>query len=192
MSKKTVFQTEWFSVEEERFDHIAALEGKPYYRICSPDGVLILALTENQEIILVKQFRPVLHQYTLEFPSGMIENAEIPQETATRELYEETGYVCKTLHQLGSGRIMMNRNTSREYLFLGVDAVQSTNFVCQENIEVLLVKPVELREMVLSGQIEQLAALSLLALADWLFNTQFIHPTGEATLPADQKRRGNV
>ena len=71
-NKQTVFRTEWFSIEQESFDNIESLKGKPYYRINSPDGVIILAVTETDEIILVKQFRPVLNQYTLEFLSGTL------------------------------------------------------------------------------------------------------------------------
>ena len=61
-NKKTVFQTEWFDIEQETFDHIESLKGKPYYRLNSPDGVLVLALTERNEIILIKQFRPAFSQ----------------------------------------------------------------------------------------------------------------------------------
>ena len=91
-NKQTVFRTEWFSIEQESFDYIESLEGKPYYRINSRDGVIILATTETGEIILIKQFRPALNQYTLEFPSGFINASESPQEAAARELYEETGF----------------------------------------------------------------------------------------------------
>ena len=53
---RIVFQTEWFSIEQESFDNIEFLKGKPYYRINSPDGVMILAVTEKTEIVLFEQF----------------------------------------------------------------------------------------------------------------------------------------
>lgn len=172
--KKTVFQTEWFSIEEEYFDHVRSLQGKPYYRINLPDGVLILALTEMKEIILVKQFRPALNKYTIELPCGTIDDSESPQQAAGRELYEETGYGCKSLNCIGMGRINMNRNNSHEYAFFGTGAVKSPGFRCREDIEVVLVSLAEFRFLVVSGQFEQLAALGLLVLADWKSGSQFV------------------
>ena len=173
-NKQTVFRTEWFSVEKESFDHIESLRGKPYYSINSPDGVIILALTETNEIILVKQFRPAFNQYTLEFPSGAINESESPQEAAVRELYEETGYVCKELNYLGAGRIMMNRYNCREFAFYGTGAVKDPEFEGKEDMEVVLVTLADFKALVLSGQFEQFAALALLVLAGWKLGSQLL------------------
>lgn len=175
-NKQTVFRTEWFSIEQESFDCIESLEGKPYYRINSPDGVIILAVTETDEIILVKQFRPALNQYTLEFPSGSINESESesPQEAAARELYEETGFVCRTLNCLGKGRIMMNRHKSRDFAFYGTGAVKHSKFESKEDFEVVLVTPADFKALVLSGQFEQFPAFALLVLADWKFGCRFV------------------
>lgn len=176
-NKETVFQTEWFSIEQEFFDHIESLNGKPYYRINSTDGVLILALTERNEMILVKQFRPAFHQYTLEFPSGAIDGSESPEEAAARELYEETGYVCQSLKFLGLGRIMMNRNNSRVFAFFGNGATKASDFARQGDTEVALVNQAEFKAFVMSGQFEQLAALGLLVLAEWKLGRQLVRPS---------------
>ena len=123
-TKKTVLETKWFSVEAEYFDSIESLNGEPYYRINSPDGVIILSLTDKGEIILVRQFRPAIKEHTLEFPSGYVEKNETPELTAARELYEETGYKCKEIKQIFSGRVMMNRNNSRNLCFVATGAVK--------------------------------------------------------------------
>ena len=173
-NKQTVFQTEWFSIEEEYFNHLESLKGKPYYRINAPDGVIVLALTEKKEIILVKQIRPALNHYTLELPCGSIDGSETPLEAAKRELYEETGYICESLHYIGAGRVMMNRNNSHEFAFLGEGATKTLGFSAKEDIEVVLVTGVDLKELVLSGQFEQFAALALMVLADWKLGKQFV------------------
>jgi ADP-ribose pyrophosphatase len=173
-NKQTVFRTEWFSIEQESFDHIESLKGKPYYRINSPDGVIILAMTETEEIILVKQFRPALNQYTLEFPSGSIDAPETPQEAAARELYEETGFVCSALNCLGRGRIMMNRHNSQLFAFYGTGAVKHLEVEDKEDIEVVLVTSDEFKALVLSGEFEQFAAIALLVLADWKCGSRFV------------------
>lgn len=173
-NKQTVFRTEWFSVEQEFFDYIESLKGKPYYRIKSPDGVIILATTETDRIILVKQFRPALNQYTLEFPSGTINELETPQEAAARELYEETGFACRALNYLGKGRIMMNRHNSRDFAFYGTGAVKHSKFEDKKHFEVVLVTPADFEALVLSGQFEQFPAFALLVLADWRCGTRFV------------------
>lgn len=64
----------------------------------NPDCVGSLAvlrrLLKYDCLILVKQYRPALKQYTLELPAGLVDPDEKPDETAIRELKEETGYIC--------------------------------------------------------------------------------------------------
>ena len=173
---RTVLKTEWFTVEEEHFDHIESLQGKPYYRLNAPDGAMILALTENSEMVLIRQFRPALNEYTLEMPSGMVQPSEDPAVAAARELYEETGYTCESMEFLGQGGVMMHRTNSKQFTFLGREAVLDPSFESQEDIEVLLVSPARFKELVTSGEFRQLAAIALPLLADWKFGTGILSP----------------
>lgn len=171
--KRVVFQTEWFQVEEEYFDDVPGLAGQPYYRISSPNGVMVLAQTEAGQIILVKQFRPVLNEYTLELPSGAIDDPEPPETAAARELYEETGYVCASLMASGKGRVLMNRSDCWQFGFWGTGAVKDPHFQPQEDIEVVLVNPEEFKNLVRSGEFHQLAALATLVLTEWNLGIPF-------------------
>ena len=58
--KKTVFETPWFNIERVSFPDILLLKKEEYYRINSPDGIIVLATTKAREIIVVRQFRPLL------------------------------------------------------------------------------------------------------------------------------------
>ncbi|KAM6137005.1 LOW QUALITY PROTEIN: ADP-sugar pyrophosphatase [Pterocles gutturalis] len=62
----------------------------------SADGVAVLAVLQRTLhydcIVLVKQFRPPINGYCLEFPAGLIEENETAERAALRELEEETGY----------------------------------------------------------------------------------------------------
>lgn len=64
-------------------------------------AVSVIALTEDKELILVRQYRYPLGVETIEIPAGKLEGGETPLATAKRELEEETGYTCESLELLG-------------------------------------------------------------------------------------------
>jgi 8-oxo-dGTP pyrophosphatase MutT (NUDIX family) len=182
--RRTVFRTEWFEVEAQSFDDVAALRGQPHYRINSPDGVIVLALTDEDEVLVIRQFRPALGAHVLELPSGGVDPPETPLEAARRELYEETGYVCREVVPVGPGRLMTSRHSCREFMFFGTGAVRDASFVPREEIEVLRVTTAEFRRLVVSGDFEQLAALAVVLLMDWKLG----RPLDRAVLEADRPR----
>lgn len=95
-SRRPVFETPWFSVVEQ-----PQAAGDPYYMLRLPDYVSVIAMTPAREILLVRQFRPVVGRETLELPSGHVDSGESPEAAARRELLEETGYVADRLELLG-------------------------------------------------------------------------------------------
>lgn len=65
-------------------------------RVNKTAGVLVVAtIKPDNEIILVRQFRPPTGKKIVEFPAGLVEPGEKPEKTALRELYEETGFTGK-------------------------------------------------------------------------------------------------
>ncbi len=60
--------------------------------LVGPDAVAVLALTAEDDIVLVSQYRPGPGRELDELPGGTVDLGETPTEAATRELLEETGY----------------------------------------------------------------------------------------------------
>ncbi len=66
-----------------------------------PGGVCIAALTEDDELLFVKQFRYPYQETVLELPAGKLEKGQNPLENGKRELLEETGAIGKEYLSLG-------------------------------------------------------------------------------------------
>ena len=65
-----------------------------------PGAVAVLALTDDQKIVMVEQYRKALEKTIVEIPAGKLEAGEDPEVCAKRELEEETGYGCKEMEWL--------------------------------------------------------------------------------------------
>lgn len=87
-----------------REDDVKLPDGQPAKRevIEHPGGVSILAITDDNKILMVEQFRAGPRVVTLEVPAGKLEYGEDPKLCGLRELTEETGYKAGTFELVGS------------------------------------------------------------------------------------------
>ena len=67
-------------------------EEHEFFVIEAPDWVNVVAVTDRDEVLLIRQYRHGIESETIEIPGGCIDRAETPLEAAKRELLEETGY----------------------------------------------------------------------------------------------------
>lgn len=99
---------------------------KRFSLIEAVDWVNVIAITPDQQVVLIEQFRVGSNELCLEIPGGMVDAGETPAEAAARELSEETGYTAARWHNLG--RVSPNPAimTNWLYTFLAEDAVQTS------------------------------------------------------------------
>ena len=149
-----VFSTPWFQIVAKNFNG----SSKPYYVVESTDCVSILAITENNEVLLVKQYRPTLDCETLELPSGHIEESEDAEEAACRELLEETGYESEKLEFLGILATDTGRLGNKLWCYFA-PKVKKANIIVRrdatEKIELVKCSPEELVQYIRNGKIFQ-------------------------------------
>lgn len=104
------------------------------------DETMVFALTKDQRVVLIRQYRHGVQHVILEFPSGSVDEGETPLEAAKRELMEETGYASDRFIALGqlSPNPAVYRN--QLHLFLALNAEQSgeQSLYDADNIEVVL------------------------------------------------------
>ena len=85
-----------------RVDEVELPDGRRTTReiVEHPGAVVIMPLSDDGQVHLVKQYRDAVAETLLELPAGKLEGEEVPQECARRELAEELGYEAEDLRQL--------------------------------------------------------------------------------------------
>ncbi len=139
-----------------RFDQVELPNGKTFEAVALEfrSWASVLALTKNQEVVLVRQFRHAAQAVVWEFPGGVVDDGESPLEGARRELAEETGYTTPNLIEVGKFYPNPALQTNLMYAYLAYDVEETSiqKLDEAEDIEVHLVSLDELIAMTKRGE----------------------------------------
>ncbi|MEK7254345.1 MAG: NUDIX hydrolase [Bacteroidota bacterium] len=140
-----------------RFDHLRNPNNGKEIRIVTltgNDSVTVFALTKTGNVVLVDNYRFGVHAYLLELPGGLVDDGEDHQQSAKRELLEETGYAAKEWRYAGSvasNPVFMD-SFVHHYLALDAEQVAEPDLDDAEDIRVREVPLEEVRKMLFDGQ----------------------------------------
>ena len=129
--------------------------------------VTIVALTKQQEVLLIKQYRHGAQKIIWEMPGGAVNDGEEPTHAAKRELLEETGYTSDNIIEVGRVSPNPASHTNLMYAYVALDAWKVGDQSLDE-IEEIEVYPVPLDEvirMVKDGELQQSLHVSSLFFA---------------------------
>ena len=127
------------------------------------DYVQVFTMSAQGAFVLVRQYRPVVEQWTIEFPGGLRDPGERPEVTAARELKEETGFEITDLVPLVESDADVGRLTNKFFGFFALaDRVADPSEPC---MNVLLVSGEELQTLAAAGRLASAANIGLLYLA---------------------------
>jgi ADP-ribose pyrophosphatase len=102
LGQATQTSTRIFDVLSTRYRHPIRGTERDFVVVQAPDWVNVIALTPDDRLVLVRQFRYGINEFSLEIPGGVMEAGEDPVMAGVRELREETGYSGAPAKLLGS------------------------------------------------------------------------------------------
>jgi ADP-ribose pyrophosphatase len=152
---------------ELRLVDLPLADGRSVQRelVVHPGAVVILAVTDGEEVVMIRNVRFAVGQELWELPAGTLEPGEPPVECAVRELREETGYLAERLTPLA--RFYSSPGFCTELLHVfearGLTHV-GQDLEADERIRVEVLPLSRVRQMMLAGEIvdgKTLAALGL-------------------------------
>jgi 8-oxo-dGTP pyrophosphatase MutT (NUDIX family) len=152
------------------FRHPVRGTQREFVTLNAHDWVNVVALTTEDRVVLVRQFRFGINDLSLEVPGGVIEAGEDPIAAGVRELAEETGYIGGSARLLGSvhPNPAIQNNRCHIVLVEGVSCRQQLDWDADEELEVSTVPIEEALRLACKGGITH--SLSICALM--LFEAQ--------------------
>jgi ADP-ribose pyrophosphatase len=131
-----------------------------------PDWVNVIPVTDDGQVVFVRQFRHGTREVSLEVPGGVIEPGETPEAAAIRELLEETGYAPESIKPLGFvyPNPAIQGNRSHTFLAEGCHLAAEPRPDTFEHIEVVLHPLSNIPAMIRSGEISHSLIVSAFAL----------------------------
>ena len=135
--------------------------------ISHPGAAVILPITEEGEIVLIKQFRPSLKKWFLELPAGTLEPNESVLSCAKRELQEETGYCADTMISMGQVTPLAGFCDEIQHLFIAKDLTSTQCLTCDDDevIEVVLMDINTIEQKIVSGEVSDAKTIACLSKA---------------------------
>jgi 8-oxo-dGTP pyrophosphatase MutT (NUDIX family) len=151
-----VLSTRIFRLDRQRAVSPRTGQEHEFFILDCPDWCNIVPLTDDGQVVMVRQQRHGIGQETLELPGGMVDEGESPIDAAARELLEETGYRARSLEPIGviAPNPAMQNNRCHSFLARGAARVGEVHLDGAEDIEVVTVPLGEIPARIRAGEIE--------------------------------------
>lgn len=177
--RRELFNRRIFSIDDLRCYHPGKDVTHDFYVLNNPDWINIVVLTRDDRLVLVKQHRLGTDEITIETVAGLMNDGELPEISAQRELLEETGYQAGQMilmKKLSANPAIMS-NYIHFYLALNSNKIADQSLDIAEDIEVITVSQYEALQMISNGTINHTIIVTALSL---FFLSPYSHiPSGK-------------
>lgn len=171
LNSELILDSKYFKVKKDIVE-LPNGERKEWTYWDSSDSAMVIGLTKDKKLVMIRQYRYMVNDEVIEFPSGYNQAAETIEKGAKREFEEETGYTCGSLIRLGSFYETYGQLNRRIHLFFAKEVkklkqkIDSGDYV-PENIKVVLVDYDKAVKMALENEIVAMgSALAILLLKE--------------------------
>lgn len=127
-----------------------------FYIIESRDWINIIPLTDDHQVVMIRQYRHGSREVTLEIPGGLVDPGDTSKKAAARELLEETGYQAKKWTKIGmvNPNPALFNNRCHTYLACSLQKVTEPTPDQTEDIEVVHLPLTNIPKLILERKID--------------------------------------
>ncbi len=170
IASQPVFDAGLFRVTRDRARSPRTGAERDFHLLHMVDWLLVVSITAEGKLVLVRQYRHGPREVGLEVPGGLHDNVgESPEKGALREVAEETGYGNRDTTPLLLGKLRPQPAlfSNRAWIYLAKDlrSVDDQDLDAGEDIEVVLLDPQEIPERIANGEINNAMTVAALSLA---------------------------
>ena len=157
LDSKYIHKGPWATLRTDKCEMPDGRIVDDYYVLEYPNWVNAVAITEDNKVLMVRQYRHAADIVSLEIPGGVIDGDEQPQAAMLRELLEETGYHFDDIELIAT--VYANPATANNhtycYLAKGGKKVQGQNLDEHEELIVEEYTIAEVKQLLLDNKIPQ-------------------------------------
>jgi len=157
LDSKYIHKGPWATLRTDKCEMPDGRIVDDYYVLEYPNWVNAVAITEDNKVLMVRQYRHAADIVSLEIPGGVIDGDEQPQAAMLRELLEETGYHFNDIELIAT--VYANPATANNhtycYLAKGGKKVQGQNLDEHEELIVEEYTIAEVKQLLLDNKIPQ-------------------------------------
>ena len=162
LKSEYIFRRPWLTARRDVVQLPNGEINDEFYVLEYPDWINVIAITDDDYFVFVRQYRYALDLDSVELCAGVIEDGENPEDGARRELLEETGYGggdWKEFMTIGQNPSTCN-NLTHCFIATGVKKIQDQQLDRTEDIDVVLLTREQVLEMLNSDTLKQALMLA--------------------------------